>query len=71
MATRHIIATEFRKGFFKRIDFFLDEKTLIGTRSTPDSARYVYGLWVVVFIVICGLHLICVRCGIATWDTTF
>ncbi len=30
VATRHILATDFRKGFFKKIDYLLDEKTLIG-----------------------------------------
>ncbi len=33
VATRHILATDFRKGFFKKIDHLLDEKTLIGAAS--------------------------------------
>ena len=55
VATRHIIATEFRKGFFKRVDFFLDEKTLIGSRSTPDSTRFFF--WRSFFVVCCLLLL--------------
>ena len=31
VATRHILATEFRKGFFRHIDSLLDERILMGT----------------------------------------
>ena len=30
VATRHILATDFRDGFFKHVDIFLDERVLIG-----------------------------------------
>jgi len=38
IATRHILATDFRKGFFNQIDVLLDEKVLIGS-THPSSAR--------------------------------
>lgn len=36
VATRHILGTEFRIGFVRRIDFLLDDKVMIGT-SRPSS----------------------------------
>lgn len=40
VATRHILATDFREGFFKHIDIFLDENLLVGTsRGAGDSLR--------------------------------
>jgi transformation/transcription domain-associated protein len=40
VATRHILATEFRKGFSKRIDEFLDENILIGPgRASHEIVR--------------------------------
>ena len=36
VATRHILGTEFRTGFVRRIDFLLDDKIMIGT-SRPSS----------------------------------
>ena len=40
VATRHILATDFREGFFKHVDIFLDEKFLIGAaRGAGDSLR--------------------------------
>jgi transformation/transcription domain-associated protein len=42
VATRHILATDFRKGFYKKIDYLLEEKTLIGTANTQfEVLRYV------------------------------
>ena len=38
VATRHILATDFRVGFFSQIDVLLDEKLLIG-QGTSTSAR--------------------------------
>ena len=35
-ATRHILATDFRKGFFRHIDALLDERVLMGTH--PKSS---------------------------------
>lgn len=37
VATRHILATDFRVGFFSQIDVLLDENVLIG--SGPASLR--------------------------------
>ena len=40
VATRHILATDFREGFFKHVDIFLDENLLVGTsRGAGDSLR--------------------------------
>lgn len=40
IATRHILATEFRAGFFSHIDTLLDENVLIGTgRTAHDTLR--------------------------------
>ena len=38
VATRHILATDFRVGFFNQIDVLLDEKVLIGSGHS-SSAR--------------------------------
>lgn len=41
VATRHILATEFRNGFLYFIDTLLEEKTLIGNGKTAyDTLRY-------------------------------
>jgi transformation/transcription domain-associated protein len=34
IATRHILATDFRNGFVSQIDTLLDENVLIGTGRT-------------------------------------
>ena len=40
VATRHILATDFRDGFYKHVDIFLDENLLVGTsRGAGDSLR--------------------------------
>lgn len=40
VAIRHILATDFRNGFFSQIDSFLDENLLIGpSRLSPDALR--------------------------------
>lgn len=40
VATRHILATDFREGFFKHVDIFLDERTLVGAhRGAGDTLR--------------------------------
>jgi transformation/transcription domain-associated protein len=40
VATRHILATDFREGFFKHVDTFLNEKQLVGTsRGAGDALR--------------------------------
>ena len=39
VATRHILATNFRKGFFKRIEHMLDEKVLIGPGRAHEIVR--------------------------------
>ena len=36
-ATRHILATDFRVGFFNQIDVLLDEKVLIGQGSSTAA----------------------------------
>ena len=39
VATRHILATDFRKGFFRHVDAMLDERILVGTlRSSAEQA---------------------------------
>jgi transformation/transcription domain-associated protein len=40
VATRHILATDFRKGFFKKIDFMLDESVLIGPPRVHENPRF-------------------------------
>lgn len=40
VATRHILATDFRKAFFKKIDVLLDENVLIGKgRGAQEVVR--------------------------------
>ena len=40
VATRHILATEFRRGFYRHVDTLLDEKVLIGLgRPSRDALR--------------------------------
>jgi hypothetical protein len=40
VATRHILATEFRRGFYRHVDILLDEKVLIGLgRPSRDTLR--------------------------------
>jgi transformation/transcription domain-associated protein len=36
VATRHILATDFRKGFFRHIDSLLDERILMGSHRHSD-----------------------------------
>ena len=38
VATRHILATEFRNGFFAHVDVFLDEKLLLGNGRAPTES---------------------------------
>jgi transformation/transcription domain-associated protein len=38
VATRHILATDFRRGFFKHVDAFLDEALLVGATASASSA---------------------------------
>lgn len=41
IATRHILATDFRMGFIGHIDTLLDEKVLIGSgRTSFETLRY-------------------------------
>lgn len=40
VATRHILATDFRSGFFAQKDILLDEKVLVGEGRTGEKARY-------------------------------
>ena len=39
VATRHILATDFRRGFFAQVDVLLDEKALAGVGRLSDEAR--------------------------------
>lgn len=40
VATRHILATDFREGFYEHVDVFLNERLLVGTsRGAGDSLR--------------------------------
>ena len=38
VATRHILATDFRRGFFAHIDMLLVEKVLVGTDRASHAA---------------------------------
>ena len=37
VATRHILATDFRKGFFRHVDALLDERILMGSHRHSDQ----------------------------------
>ena len=37
VATRHILATDFRKGFFRHVDSLLDERILMGSHRHSDQ----------------------------------
>ena len=39
VATRHILATDFRRGFFSQVDVLLDEKVLVGVGRLSHEAR--------------------------------
>jgi len=38
VATRHILATDFRRGFFAQVDVLLDEKVLVGVGRLSHEA---------------------------------
>lgn len=52
VATRHILATDFRKAFFPHVDVFLDEKILIGRGRQAHEVRLPVLQWAVCCCVV-------------------
>jgi len=50
VATRHILATEFRKVFYNKVDVLLDEKVFIGGGLTHQTLRF--GLHSILFNIV-------------------
>lgn len=60
IATRHILATDFRTAFIPHIDPLLDEKVWIGSgRTSYESLRYFFEIFYSIFLFL----LSCISVG--------